>query len=167
METSGRQFVTLDEELRLLDAYLAIEGVRHKDRLAVFRRIDPEAGAALVPNLIIQPLAQNAIAHGLGGRISPTTVEIAARRDGSHLEVSVRRDDGPGLPAGWTLHKGAGHGLANVRERLAALYRRGRPIAGRQRPGRRRAGDVAAPSVLCPRPPRPEIAHGPCNHRHR
>ena len=121
MEASGRQFVTLDEELRLLDAYLAIEGVRHKDRLSVVRRIEHDAGDVLVPNLILQPLVQNAIAHGLGGRIEATTVEVAARRDGADLELAVR-DNGPGLPAGWTAQQGAGRGLANVRERLAALY---------------------------------------------
>ncbi|MDO8835110.1 MAG: histidine kinase [Vicinamibacterales bacterium] len=121
METSGRQLATLDDELRLLDAYLAIEEVRHKDRLRVSRRIDASTGVALVPNLILQPLVENAIAHGLGGRIDARTVEIAARRDHLWLEVSIR-DDGPGLPDGWTLQRGSGRGLKNVQERLAALY---------------------------------------------
>lgn len=121
METSGRQLATVDDELRLLDAYLAIEEVRHKDRLRVTRRIDSSTGAALIPNLILQPLVENALVHGLGGRIDAQTVEIAARRDHLWLEVSIR-DDGPGLPDGWTLQRGSGRGLKNVQERLTALY---------------------------------------------
>jgi signal transduction histidine kinase len=121
MDTASRQYVTLDEELRLLNAYLAIEEVRYKDRLVVTRRVDPDTGRALVPNLILQPLAENAVAHGLGGRIEAGRLEVAARRHRGWLELSVV-DDGPGLPPGWTLPAGAGHGLGNVRERLAALY---------------------------------------------
>ena len=121
METGGRQLVALDEDMRVLDAYLAIEEVRHRDRLAVVRRIEPGAGQAMVPSLILQPLVENALAHGLGGRIDASIVEITARRDGRRLELSVR-DDGPGLPRGWTLARGAGRGLTNVLDRLRALY---------------------------------------------
>ncbi|MBP1634342.1 MAG: hypothetical protein H6Q10_916 [Acidobacteria bacterium] len=121
METSGRQLVTLEEEWRALEEYLAIEEVRHGDRLAVVRRLDPEALRAMVPSLILQPLVENAIAHGLGGRIDASLVEITAVRDGAGLELSVR-DDGPGLPPDWTLARGAGRGLSNVLERLHALY---------------------------------------------
>lgn len=121
METGSRQLVALDEDLRVLDAYLAIEEVRHRDRLAVVRRIEPGAGQAMVPSLILQPLVENALAHGLGGRIDASLVEITARRDGNRLELSVR-DDGPGLPRGWTLARGAGRGLTNVLDRLRALY---------------------------------------------
>lgn len=121
METSGRQFVTLDDELRLLDAYLAIEEVRYRDRLVVERRIAPEAGGSLVPSLILQPLVQNAITHALAQRIDPTTLEISARRDATHLDVTVR-DNGPGLPSGWTLASSAGRGLRTVAARLRALY---------------------------------------------
>jgi two-component system, LytTR family, sensor kinase len=121
MDTSARQFVTLEEELRLLDAYLSVEEVRYRDRLVVVRTIDRAVAGTLVPSLILQPLAQNAIAHGLGGRMDATTVEIAARRSGDWLEVLVR-DDGPGVPPGWSLPSGAGRGLANVLERLEALY---------------------------------------------
>lgn len=121
METGGRQLVALDEDLRVLDAYLAIEEVRHRDRLSVVRRIEPGAGQRLVPSLILQPLVENAVAHGLGGRIDASIVEIGARRAGDRLELSVR-DDGPGLPRGWTLARGAGRGLTNVIDRLRALY---------------------------------------------
>jgi signal transduction histidine kinase len=121
METSGRQLVTLDEELGLVDEHLAIEEIRFKDRLHVIRRIDPASRRALVPNLILQPLVENAIAHGLSQRLDASLLEISARQDGPHLRVAVR-DDGPGLPPGWRLATGARAGLKNVMERLQALY---------------------------------------------
>ena len=137
METSARQLVTLEEELHLLDAYLAIEEVRHKNRLVVSRDIDPGIGATLVPTLILQPLVENAVAHGLGGRIDATSIEILARRNAEGVEVAIS-DDGPGLPAGWTLARNAGRGLGNVLERLAALYgdRAQLEVAGRPEGGR-------------------------------
>jgi signal transduction histidine kinase len=121
METGGRQLVTLEEELALLDEYLAIEEIRFGDRLHVVRRIDPDTRKALVPNLILQPLIENAIVHGLSRRLDATLLEIAARRKGTELSIAVR-DDGPGLPPGWTLADGAGHGLNNILERLEGLY---------------------------------------------
>jgi LytS/YehU family sensor histidine kinase len=121
METSGRQTVRLEEELALLDEYLAIEEIRFKNRLRVVRRIAPGAGNALVPNLILQPLVENALVHGLQRRLDASLLEIAARRDGRMLRIAVR-DDGPGLPPGWTLASGAGPGLRNVAARLEGLY---------------------------------------------
>ena len=121
MDTSGRQLVTLEEELALLDEQLAIEEIRFKDRLRVIRRIEPESRGALVPNLILQPLVENAIAHGLSRRIDASLLEISARRDGACLHIAVR-DDGPGLPPGWRFAEDAGRGLRNVMERLRALY---------------------------------------------
>jgi two-component system, LytTR family, sensor kinase len=121
METSGRQLVPLEEELALADAYLAIEEVRFGDRLRVVRRIAPDARRALVPNLILQPLIENALVHGLGRRLDASLLEIAARRDGRVLRLAVR-DDGPGLPEGWTIDACAGSGLRNVRERIRGLF---------------------------------------------
>jgi two-component system LytT family sensor kinase len=121
METGGRQFVTLDEELALVDEQLAIEEIRFKDRLRVIRRIDPASRRAVVPNLILQPIVENAIAHGLSRRLDASLLEISARRDGGDLRIAVR-DDGPGLPKGWRFAANAGPGLRNVLERLRALY---------------------------------------------
>jgi two-component system LytT family sensor kinase len=121
METGGRQFVTLDEELALVDEQLAIEEIRFKDRLRVIRRIDPASRRAIVPNLILQPIVENAIAHGLSRRLDASLLEISARRDGPDLRIAVR-DDGPGLPQGWRFAANAGPGLRNVLERLRALY---------------------------------------------
>jgi signal transduction histidine kinase len=121
METSGRQLVTLDEELALADAYLAIEDVRFGDRLRIVRRIPPEVRRALVPNQILQPLVENALVHGLGQRLDASLLEIAVRRDGRMLRIAVR-DDGPGLPKGWTLDACAGSGLRNVCDRITGLF---------------------------------------------
>jgi two-component system, LytTR family, sensor kinase len=121
METSGRQFVTLDEELALLGEYLAIEKVRFTGGWRVVRRIDPSARRALVPNLILQPLVENAVVHGLSGLPDSKLLEIVATREGSHLRLVVG-DDGPGLPPGWTMASGAGRGLRNVADRVQALY---------------------------------------------
>jgi two-component system, LytTR family, sensor kinase len=121
METSGSQFIALEEELALLDEYLSIEEIRFRDGLRVVRRIDPATRSALVPNLILQPLVENAIVHGLSRRIGSSLVEIVAGVENGTLRLAVR-DDGPGLPAGWTLAAGAGRGLKNVEDRLRALY---------------------------------------------
>ena len=121
METSAKQFVTLDEELALVDAYLAIEEVRFGERLRVVRRIAPDARHALVPNLILQPIVENALVHGLSRRLDSSILELAARRDGRLLRVAVR-DDGPGLPPGWSLAANAGAGLRNVSERIDGLF---------------------------------------------
>jgi len=121
MEMSARQFVTLDEELALVDAYLAIEAIRFGDRLRIVRRVEPDTRRALVPNLIFQPLVENALVHGLSRRLDASLLELVARREGSVLHIAVR-DDGPGLPAGWNLARDAGTGLKNVRDRIRSLF---------------------------------------------
>ena len=126
METSGRQVVRLEEELELLDKYLAIEEIRFKDRLRIVRRVGPDVQNALVPNLILQPLVESALLGGRAGRLDAGLLEIAAHRDGDTLCIAMR-DDGPGLPPDWSLASSAGSGLRNVVERLEGLY------AGRSR----------------------------------
>jgi two-component system LytT family sensor kinase len=121
METSSRQFVALDQELALVDAYLAIEEIRRGDRLHVVRRIEPEVRQALVPNLILQPLIENALVHGLSRRLDASLLEVAARRDGGLLRIAVR-DDGPGLPAAWSQAANAGAGVRNVVDRIRGLF---------------------------------------------
>lgn len=121
METNGRQFIALDEELVQIDEYLAIEEVRCRGRVTVVRRIDPEARGALVPNPILQPLLENAIVRSLSHGPGPSRVEIAASVENGELRLVIR-DDGPALPAGWILATDAGHLLRNVEDRLRALY---------------------------------------------
>ena len=123
LENSGTQEVTLRREMEFLNCYLEIERIRFQDRLAT--RVDVEAGAldVPVPNLILQPIVENAIRHGVATRSGPGEIEIrAGLRDGS-LFIRVR-DNGPGLPpkrnAQGPLTKGVG--LANTRTRLEHLY---------------------------------------------
>jgi two-component system, LytTR family, sensor kinase len=108
--------VTLREELDFLQRYLSIEQIR-ADRLTVILAVDPETLDARVPNLILQPIVENAIRHGISRSSAASLVEIGARRENGTLLLSVR-DDGPGLPAS----PREGVGLRNTRARLAQMY---------------------------------------------
>ena len=118
-DAPGRPEITLGEELEFLERYLHLQRIRFPDRLDVEWRIADETRPARVPALLVQPLVENALEHGLstarGGR-----VRVAARRDGDTLEIEVA-DDGPGFG---TRAQGTadGLGLANTRERLSLLY---------------------------------------------
>jgi two-component system LytT family sensor kinase len=120
--TSGSQLVPLEEELALVDEYLAIEQMRLGERLRIVRRIDPAVKQARVPGLVLQPIVENSIKHAFSQRLDASRLEIAAFRDGDALRIVVS-DDGPGLPPGWNLATNCGRGLKNVIERLDALYR--------------------------------------------
>ena len=116
------QEVALADELALLDRYLEIQRLRFSDRLTVERDVAADALAAAVPAMLLQPIVENAVQHGVAARPGPTRIVIRARRDGDALRVEVR-DGGPGFPA--SPNGGAareGIGLANTRERLAQLY---------------------------------------------
>ena len=125
LESVGVQEVSLKQELEFLDRYVEIEKVRFGDRLAVEVNVDAELLDARVPNLILQPLVENAIRHGIGSRAAGGRIEIEARRDNGMLGLEIR-DDGPGLPAendeGGSGGTGDGIGLANTRARLEQLY---------------------------------------------
>ncbi len=120
LEDSEAQQIPLKREIEFLRLYLEIEQTRFADRLTVEMRIDPETLDAQVPNLILQPLVENAVRHGFAASSAASRIEIcAARLDGKlRLEVS---DDGRGLPVGWD-GESTGIGIKNTRERLAQLY---------------------------------------------
>ena len=112
--------VTLREELRALEPYLDIQRVRFSDWVTIEQHVAPEALDAMVPRLSLQPLVENAIRHGLGGRTERGLIRITADRIGNRLMLAVQ-DDGVGLsPA--TTSAGYGIGLQNMRHRLAAAY---------------------------------------------
>jgi two-component sensor histidine kinase len=119
LDYSGTQEVSLQEELEFLAPYLEIERVRLGDRLSVEMNVQPGVLDARVPHMILQPLVENAIRHGIAPRVTPGRIFIGARgrRDMLDLEVS---DDGPGLPPGRSANGGLG--LTNTRARLEQLY---------------------------------------------
>ena len=111
----------LRDELALVDRYLDIQRVRFGDRLSVSIDATPEAHAARVPLLIVQPLVENALRHGFAPRVEPGHLAVTARRDGASLVIEVR-DDGVGLPGGSAATEGPGTGLRNLRFRLREEY---------------------------------------------
>jgi signal transduction histidine kinase len=122
LETDGTAEVTLASELELVDRYLEIQAVRFQDRLRVRREVDGNARRAQVPAMILLPLVENAVRHGVAARPGPGVVGIRARRDVDTLRLEVW-DDGPGLgDAAAATATRPGIGLANTRARLAQLY---------------------------------------------
>jgi signal transduction histidine kinase len=121
LESADEQEVPLRDEVKFVELYLGIQKVRFSDRLKV--RIDAaeEVLDALVPNLILQPLVENAIRHGVSMKDSAGTIVIEAFRVNEMLHIRVC-DDGPGLQSGWRLEDSGGIGLNNTRARLMHLY---------------------------------------------
>ncbi len=123
LENAGTHEVTLLQEIEFLRCYLEIEKIRFEDRLSTRIEVAPQALSAKVPNLILQPLVENAIRHGIAGRSTPGLVEIQAKQQNGMLRIRVQ-DNGPGLPAHRTsddlIKKGVG--LANTEARLDRLY---------------------------------------------
>jgi signal transduction histidine kinase len=111
--------VPLRRELEQLERYLDVERMRFSDRLEVAFDVDPESLDAPVPNLILQPLVENAIRHGIASRPGAGRVEVEAHRLNGALVVRVR-DDGPGLAGAGAPADGVG--LSNTRARLEQIY---------------------------------------------
>ncbi len=130
----GVQEVTLKQELDFLAKYLEIEQTRFRDRLTVLFDVQPDTLDVLVPNLVLQPLVENSIKHGIGPKPTPGQIEIRSRRVGSMLELEVR-DNGVGLSAARLTDFNRGVGLANTRSRLQHLYGSSHRFEFRQPPG--------------------------------
>jgi signal transduction histidine kinase len=120
LKRRGRQLVSLKEELEHVALYLDLQKARFGERLRVEVRVAPELLRAAVPGLVLQPLVENAIRHGVERRSGPCTVTIGAEREDSTLRLLVA-DDGPGPGE----QRGRGIGLDNIRSRLKALYGQG------------------------------------------
>jgi two-component system LytT family sensor kinase len=128
LDHSEDQEVTLEQELEFLRCYLDIELTRFQDRLTVDLEIEPSSLQAQVPNLILQPIVENAIRHGIASRIEPGRIGIFSERQGDRLRIQIR-DDGPGFASN-TEGSGfrEGIGLSNTRARLARLYGAGHVV---------------------------------------
>jgi sensor histidine kinase YesM len=118
LRLGGVPNIPLAEELALTEKYLALERVRFGSRLKVEREVSAEAGSCGVPPLVLQPLVENAVRHGVAHLVEGGLVRIAARRSGGQLHLTVENPVDPSVP----VKPGEGVGLTNVRGRLAALY---------------------------------------------
>jgi two-component system LytT family sensor kinase len=121
LEHSSRQEVELREELNFIKLYLSIQEMRFSDRLQIKFDIDPATTKAMVPNLILQPLTENALRHGIARSADSGLVGITSAVEDGHLRLTVY-DNGAGLPDNWQLNGSAGIGLANTAARLQQLY---------------------------------------------
>ena len=150
IDAGDRQLATLDEELRLVEHYLAIQRVRFGDRLTVIVDAPPETRAVRVPHLMLQPLVENALVHGVGPRAAGGTIRIAAERADDRLILTID-DDGVGLGAAAPAD---GVGLSNTRARLASLFGRDASLqlAGRPEGGARLSLAVPAREDAATRP---------------
>ena len=117
----GDSFVQLREELEFIDDYLDIEVVRFgRDKLKIVKEVDPATLEVMVPSVILQPLVENAVKHGLAPKVEGGTIYLRSRMQENLLIVEVE-DDGVGIAEGAS-SSGTGIGMANVRERLNVLY---------------------------------------------
>lgn len=121
LENSGTQEVPLQQEIEFLNGYLEIERIRFQDRLTTEVRIDPSVLDVPVPNLILQPIVENAMRHAIATNSNAGRIEIVAGPRNGMLRIEVR-DNGPGVSAAPTNHLKHGVGLANTRARLEQLY---------------------------------------------
>jgi signal transduction histidine kinase len=133
LDNVGHQEVTLKEELDFLEKYLQIEQTRFRDRLTVRFEVQPETLDGLVPWMLLQPLVENAIKHGIAPQAGPGTIRIAARREPHHLLVEVE-DDGVGLSQEAVSALQSGIGLSTTRARLQYQFGRDYRFEFRRRP---------------------------------
>jgi len=121
LENGNEQEVTLRREMEFLEGYLDIQKTRLRDRLHVRLHLDPRTLEALVPNMILQPLVENAVKYGIAARNTPGNLDIRAEDRGEVLRLEIT-DDGPGLSQHRADKPTKGIGIANTRARLQHLY---------------------------------------------
>ena len=121
LDDSTRQEITLREELNFLDKYLLIEQARFGERLRIEKEIEPDALDATVPILILQPLVENAVKHGIEMQLAPGLIRVVAIKSGDKLLLQVA-DNGRGAEAAADGNLKEGVGLSNTRSRLKELY---------------------------------------------
>lgn len=143
LDNRGVQEVTVRQEMDFLERYLDIQRARFSDRLRVDIDIEPAAMEARIPNLLLQPLVENAILHGIAPKAGPGCVEVRGHVVAGQLHLEVR-DDGPGLGDGSKRAK-EGVGLTNTRERLTKIYGVHGQLSLRSEPGRGVAVQIILP----------------------
>jgi signal transduction histidine kinase len=121
LDESRSQEVTLAKELEFADAYLDIQRIRFGQRLTVLKRVAPDTLDTLVPSMILQPIIENAVIHGIAEAAGVSRIEISASRDDGIVRLQVR-DTGPGNKPDGSIERPNGIGLSNTRARLEQLY---------------------------------------------
>jgi len=163
LKNDAKTFVSLRAEVSFLERYLQIEETRFRDRLTVHILLGRTAENAAVPSLILQPLVENAVRHGISARPGPGRIEILGRREGDRLLLDVR-DDGPGLPDASARREGVG--VANTVNRLKELYGDDHRFVLQNRSGGGTEAMIDIPFRPAPERPksspgwRTELAHG-------
>jgi LytS/YehU family sensor histidine kinase len=145
LDNAGTHTVPLEDEIRFVGVYLDIMKTRYPNRLEVALEIDPATNAFEVPNLLLQPIVENSIKHGLEATDGVVRVDVRTRLEDDRLCVEVT-DDGPGLPPEQSLREGVG--LGNTRNRLRQLY----GVDFGFRIGNRDGGGVSVHIEVPPRP---------------
>ena len=147
---SHEHFVTLREELESIDEYLDIEVVRFGPRLTVRKEVAPDTLDVVVPSMLLQPLVENALKHGLSRKLGHGTIILRSRREGGRVMISVE-DDGMGFtPERLSQPMSSGIGLANVRERLHVIYGAAYQLRLDSAPGRGTVAVVEVPEATAP-----------------
>lgn len=119
LERENEQTIAFEQEMQFVDLYLALQQFRFESRLRIHRRIDDAVLPLKIPTLILQPIIENAVTHGITGSSGPYRVGVEARRDGGTLVIEISNDAGSGDEPE---SRGHGIGLANTRRRLRELY---------------------------------------------
>ena len=147
---SQDHFVTLREELDAIDEYLDIESIRFGPQLRIEKQIDPATLDLIVPSMMLQPLVENSIKHGLGQKLGEGRITIRSVRDGDHAVIDVI-DNGVGIPqieAGRV--RGTGIGLRNVNERLRVIYGANYQLQLDSVPGEGTCARIVIPEMTAP-----------------
>ena len=152
LREDGRDEITVDEEVALAERYLALQGMRFGDRLKYEWLVAPDAGDCLVPVLLLQPIVENAVVHGLDAGQQRLTVRIEALVSGEELEIVVE-NDGPAL-AGYA-QRGTGHGLglSTTKARLLTAYGDRSSLTLKPRDGGGARVRITLPRRQAPAPP--------------
>ncbi len=144
---SPEHFTALRDEIEFIDDYLSIERVRFGEKLRIVKRIDPDAAEISVPSMLLQPLVENSIKHGISSKVEGGTITLSARRLGDRLIVEVE-DDGVGISeTDLALVFSKGIGVSNVRERLEVLYGRDYRMNIDSREGRGTRIEIELPRI--------------------
>jgi two-component system sensor histidine kinase AlgZ len=147
LQSSRLERVALADELAIVRGYLEIQRARFGDRLRFTIDVDPGLESVEVPPLLLQPLVENAIRHGVEGRPGAGSIAVAVRRRGERIELEVD-DDGPG--AGRSIHRGSGTSLVDLARRLDLLYGQAASLAVRSNPARGFGATLALPVASVP-----------------